>query len=777
MALGFSPAGLAPGVHVAPPPPAPRALLATDTGGFVGIAARGPVGEAVTLTGWPQFVAVFGDFIPNAFLAYAVRGFFDNGGRRCTIVRATAPERSMVTTGPQPTDGTGSVVDTTAGLAIGSLVTIAQRTLIATAGAQPADGRATIVADAHGFAGGAAVLATQGVAAAVMTVAAVDTATNTIFWTAPLPTAFNLALPLQLATSFRDNRLVASLAGTTIGWDRPLQGRLDPALPFTLAAGAGTASGTIPDETGTLVLAIEASSPGQWGNRLTVAITTALVRETTTRRRTLPDAADRLSIAALTGLAIGSIVDLLQDGAAPARRTITDVDRSALQVALDAPLVGFNMADAASGLHSIRLRRRALALSVYENGRLMETHVDLDLPTGTDSPVNIRSRLIRVRHLAAPGWPDPASGLLASGRCILAGGRDGIAMLRPADMLGLADDAVRLGLRRFELTGEASALAIPDAVLPPTPAITRDPPPPPPTDPCALCPVPVTAPAPPAAVLRTEAAPTFSEDDVRAIQSGLIKHCEARGDRLAIIDPPLAAGPDRFAVADLLRWRQAFDSRYTATYFPWPTVTDPIAALPATTRNVPASGHALGQFALADAAPGHPSPANRPLGWTAALPRVLSEEEHAVLNEAGINALRVTPGRGIRIMGARMLSSDTTATFLAVRRLVIRLKRNLARALDWAVFELNDQDFADTVIAIAEGFLEDEFVAGRLRGNAPDEAFYVRPQAPQDDFDNGRFIIEIGIAPSLPAEFIILRLSRSQDHLEVAETGAGGWPA
>src|SRR4051794_262356 len=99
------PAGLAPRVHVALPPPAAPVAFATDTAGFIGIAEKGPLGTAVTLTGWPQYVAQFGSFLPNAFLAYAVRGFFDNGGNRCVVVRAAAPAFSTVTSGVQPDDG------------------------------------------------------------------------------------------------------------------------------------------------------------------------------------------------------------------------------------------------------------------------------------------------------------------------------------------------------------------------------------------------------------------------------------------------------------------------------------------------------------------------------------------------------------------------------------------------------------------------------------------------------------------------------------------------
>lgn len=769
--------GLAPGVHVAAPPSARRQPLASDTAGFVGIAERGPVGDAVMLTGWAQFVATFGGFLPNAFLAYAVRGFFENGGRRCVVVRAIAPRRDFATAGPPLADPFASTVDKADGLVPGALVTLTQDVTTATAGAQPADRLSSLVANARGFAGGMAVRLSQGGVKLVARVRAADATTGTVFWQQPLPASLNLALPVHLTAHSSGERLITSVVGTTLHWDRPLEGRLDPALPLTMAAGAGVAEGTVPDENGDPVLAIEAADPGQWGNGISVAITWASDRETATRRRDVPDAPDFLSVDALTGLGAGSFVEALQDGVPVAHRVVTAIDRAGGRVRLDTALAGFNLADAASGAHPIRLRRRSFSLSVHAQGRLVETHANLDLPA-IGAKGALASRFIRISRLGADphAWPDPASLLLDSGRCSLAGGRDGIAMLRPADLVGRADDATRLGLRCYEAVDEPSALAVPDAVIPPMPAITRDLPEPPEPDPCVLCPGPAIPPPALPAPLRIEASPAFEPDDVRAVQQGLLEHCERRGDRMALLDPPLAAGPDRYALDALLRWRQGFDSSYAAAYFPWPAVVDPIAAGPALAREVPACGHALGQFSLADAAPGHNSPANFPLVWTALLPRDLNREEHALLNGAGVNVLRNAPGRGPRIMGARTLSSDFDWTFLAVRRLVIQLKRQLYRALEWAPFEPNDQGLADLIVATVEGFLEEHWIAQRLRGRTPDEAFYVTPRTTADDFDNGRFVLEIGIAPSLPAEFIILRLSRNEDRLEIAELDAGGWP-
>ena len=83
------PAYLTPGVYyertdaVAPAVTA----LRTDIAAFVGIAERGALHRAIPIQSWRQFQATFGNFIGSGYLAYAVKAFFENGGRKCYIVR------------------------------------------------------------------------------------------------------------------------------------------------------------------------------------------------------------------------------------------------------------------------------------------------------------------------------------------------------------------------------------------------------------------------------------------------------------------------------------------------------------------------------------------------------------------------------------------------------------------------------------------------------------------------------------------------------------------
>ena len=90
-------AARAPGVNVewvSADVPVPAAVR-TDVAGFVGLAQRGPAHQPVRITSWSQFQAVFGGYDPRGWLAYAVNGFFANGGDACWVVRVVDPDTAQ----------------------------------------------------------------------------------------------------------------------------------------------------------------------------------------------------------------------------------------------------------------------------------------------------------------------------------------------------------------------------------------------------------------------------------------------------------------------------------------------------------------------------------------------------------------------------------------------------------------------------------------------------------------------------------------------------------
>ena len=163
-------------------------------------------------------------------------------------------------------------------------------------------------------------------------------------------------------------------------------------------------------------------------------------------------------------------------------------------------------------------------------------------------------------------------------------------------------------------------------------------------------------------------------------------------DRFALLDPPLEASRDTTAgVRDVLDWRARFDTRFAALYFPWLRVVEPITGATDITRTVPPCGHVAGGYAATDLETGvHHAPANRRVEWIVDCSAAIDGSTHGVLNSAGVNAILATDGRGLRVLGARTVSSDPDWRFVNVRRLMSMIEKALAAALQWAVFEPND---------------------------------------------------------------------------------------
>jgi phage tail sheath protein FI len=251
----------------------------------------------------------------------------------------------------------------------------------------------------------------------------------------------------------------------------------------------------------------------------------------------------------------------------------------------------------------------------------------------------------------------------------------------------------------------------------------------------------------------------IDDEGLKAVQLGVIAHCELMGDRMAILDPP----PDLSARA-ALEWRQVgagYDSKHATLYYPWIKVFDPSTGQ---NRFIPPSGHVAGVWARTDAERGvHKAPANEVLRGVIDLQNQLTKGEQDLLNPIGVNCVRAFPGRGVRIWGARTLSSDPAWRYLNVRRLFNYLEESILVGTQWVVFEPNDERLWARIRRNIYAFLVNEWRAGALFGTAPEEAFYVKCDSetnPTEVIDAGQVICEIGVAPVKPAEFVIFRLAQ-----------------
>jgi phage tail sheath protein FI len=248
-------------------------------------------------------------------------------------------------------------------------------------------------------------------------------------------------------------------------------------------------------------------------------------------------------------------------------------------------------------------------------------------------------------------------------------------------------------------------------------------------------------------------------ETLKAVQLAMIAHCELMGDRMAIID-----GPPGFSPQQVKEWRvdlAGYDSKYAALYYPWIKVFDPATG---TNEFIPPSGHMAGVWARNDASRGvHKAPANEVVRGAIALQTQLTKAEQELLNPIGVNCIRSFPGRGIRVWGARTLSSDPAWRYLNVRRLFNYLEESVLGGTQWVVFEPNDDALWARIRRTIGAFLVMEWRKGALFGLTPDEAFYVRCDRetnPAESIDAGQVVCEIGVAPVKPAEFVIFRLAQ-----------------
>jgi len=185
---------------------------------------------------------------------------------------------------------------------------------------------------------------------------------------------------------------------------------------------------------------------------------------------------------------------------------------------------------------------------------------------------------------------------------------------------------------------------------------------------------------------------------------------------------------------------------------------------------IPPGGYMAGIYARSDVERGvHKAPANETVRGVVDLQLPIGKGEQDVLNPRGVNCIRAFPGRGIRVWGARTLSSDPSWKYINVRRLFLYLEESIDEGTQWVVFEPNSEILWARVIQTISNFLKGAWKSGALMGLTPEEAFFVkcdRTTMTQDDINNGRLIVLIGVAPVKPAEFVIFRIAQWTNNAE-----------
>lgn len=469
------------------------------------------------------------------------------------------------------------------------------------------------------------------------------------------------------------------------------------------------------------VLQIEAANPGEWGNKIRVTV------EASSKAKTQVIAVNGadLKLKNADGFNQGDVVELF-DGKAKAYATIvSSLDNI---VTLDAPCT-LNVADEKIGTPKY-IKTCELTLTVKLDD-VVETYANVSLCPEAGNFVSARARksdlvTVAVTEAKAPAAPKegkdekapaPAkAGVtpieLVGGAAViaLAGGSDGkVANVSPNVYMGEDNGpGKRSGLAAFLENVDVSIMAIPG----------------------------VTAPE---------------------VQAALIAHCENCKSCFAILDVPI----DRKKTNDVVEFRDMYDTTYAAMYHPWLEMFDPLAKRSA---YFPPSGAMAGVYARTDNERGvHKAPANEIVRGCTGLSCNYNEGEQDILNPKGVNLIRAFTGRGIRVWGARTMSSNGLWKYVNVRRLYIYIEESIKANTNWVVFEPNSEVLWGRVTRTIEMFLATCWRSGALAGSTPSEAYFVEcgpTTMTQDDIDNGRLICNIGIAAVKPAEFVIFRITQ-----------------
>lgn len=486
------------------------------------------------------------------------------------------------------------------------------------------------------------------------------------------------------------------------------------------------------------VLRVTAANPGAWAEKMRVTVVPSSKAKTQVFD---VDGAD-LTLKNADGFNAGDVVELF-DGKTTAYATIKSVLDKV--ITLDAPCT-LAVADTKVGT-SKYIRTCEITITARLDDTV-ETYENLSLkPEALNyAPVKTaKSDLIRVEVLpgkpaaaaapavkdenkdnkdkkdapAAAPAPAKAAGITPYDLCAgvgegmvltLEGGSDGSVLNVTPDAYIGADDGPgkRTGLQAFQENGVVSVLAIPG----------------------------VTAPE---------------------VQAALIGFCENRKSCFAILDVPM----DLKKTNDVATFRDMYDSTYAAMYHPWLQMFDAGAKR---TDYFPPSGAMAGIYARSDNSRGvHKAPANEVVRGCTGLSCNYNVGEQDILNPIGVNLIRALPGQGIRVWGARTISSNGLWKYVNVRRLFIYIEESIKANTNWVVFEPNSETLWSRVTRTIETFLATCWRDGALAGSSPEQAFFVEcgpTTMTQDDIDNGRLICQIGIAPVKPAEFVIFRITQ-----------------
>jgi phage tail sheath protein FI len=732
---------LSPGVYVEEidAGPKPIAAVATSTAGAVGVALRGPTTPTL-ITNYGDFVRAYGGPLPIPDdatravwdarghywqAAESIKAFFDEGGARVYYQRVV------------PSGALASSAPFNGGLLAGLAADVA-----------PADTAMTL-SHVFGINDGVKLTLVSGAGSTLgtVTVKSVDRVTRTV--TLTVAAGLNAKRGRDLVSIVPVDaalKVLTAKAASAGRWGDDLSVQIMPTVGARKTLSASPSSGnkvttqTTADAaaaaTDVKVTPVPASLDASTAPGFQVQLNGGAPVAVTAVADAAPDVRLTLATPLAAALPKGSQVTVVRPAGTGTVITVAGADRlypdavvqlespAGTEIRVVAGVAGSQVTLKSASAHAyvegdtLSLLEAEVNVSYKPAGGNVETErfgglrlTNLPDPTSLIAGVNLRSRLVRLSAGADyDGTTLQTFPAVKTGWAPLTGGDDGLDSLTTGDFIGVnAGPGQRTGIQALEEIDEV-----------------------------AICLV-----------------PGMWDQDIR---SALIVHCETLAERFAIIDPP----PD-LSVQEVAAFRSPIDTKFAALYYPWVQIRDPRPGAGGV-EDAPPSGFVAGVYARTDVARGvHKAPANEVLRSIRGFAQTITKREQDILNPQNVNVLRAFPGRGNRVWGARVLTSDAAWKYVPVRRLFLMIEESIDEGTQFVVFEPNDEPLWARVRQTVTRFLVSQWRLGALQGVTADEAFFVacdRTTMTQDDIDNGRLICQIGIAPVKPAEFVIFRIQQ-----------------
>lgn len=561
-----------------------------------------------------------------------------------------------------------------------------------------------------------------------LTDADVEAGTNTL--TLTNTTNLSAGQWIRVGGTVEEYAYVIKVESPVVTLDRPLRAKHDKS--------------SVVEEVNSLI--VQAIDPGAWGNSLQIATAPNFLMVTRFEEQV---SETELILRSIVGLEVGSVIQVNYTEGAGEMYKITKIDSTNRKVTISPPVSAeiaantlvrsreFSMRVDLVQINPLTLRSRTIASETHRNLSADPRHSryfvkivgairTADTAIEADGRTDGESNLIRVADGLTPSNQEAALRLGPEATSFsLSGGNDDEGQI--VDDTYIGEDNVnpqdRSGLFALKNIEEISIASIPG---------------------------------------RTSL----------EVQSELIIQCELMKYRFAVLDSQRGDG-----IAEVQEQRGLYDTKYAALYYPWLRIPDPFPDNPQVRGSVliPPSGHAIGIYARSDIERGvHKAPANEVIRGISDLEFKLMKEQQDILNPRNINVLRNfrEDNRALRVWGARTLSSDSDWKYINVRRLFIFIEKSIDRGTQWVVFEPNDEPLWQRVKRVISSFLTQVWRDGALMGKTADQAFFVkcdRTTMTQNDIDNGRLIVQVGIAPVKPAEFVIFRIGQWVGGLSVEE--------